>query len=110
MRGEACLLLVCLACYAGIALCAYLLRRRRLALLRTKVRLALSRVKEVVSSPDPAQPEVTPHTDCYICSQSCGGVEISICCHKPVCGHHRVGTGSISDGYTCTRHPFWPMA
>ncbi len=50
-------------------------------------------------------PEVKFGEVCYLCG-SRDHLEISICCHRPVCPRDRYGTGSLSDGYTCMKHPF----
>lgn len=44
---------------------------------------------------------------CYLCGAP--DTALSICCRKPVCASHRFGTGSIQDGFTCSKHPFYPL-
>jgi hypothetical protein len=39
----------------------------------------------------------------YTCAE-CGSPDALPCavCKKPVCGNHRMGSGSVSDGYECS--------
>lgn len=43
---------------------------------------------------------MTQTKECHVC-KSIQGIEDCRACQKPICPAHRVGTGSLSAGYTC---------
>jgi hypothetical protein len=56
------------------------------------------------AKPAAPAPAPAPTDRCVFCGAD--NVVIAKCCNRAVCPTHRIGTGTVSDGFDCPNHPF----